>query len=207
MSSPASGQAKGKRRGHSKEYILTPDEVHRVEATARSPREKLYCRLMARWGLRAGEVAHVCPEWVSYQRGELRIPLMCRCATCVAHGSPWRPKNEASARTIPLHIHTETWEALRVFLTHYSTAGEAQVTRQGVWGLVKRLADRAGVQHRLFPHALRATAATQMADMGLSAEQLARALGWATARHTQPYIRLAAVGIEKAFEGKELRWW
>src|SRR5687768_6297502 len=99
---PAKKPQKPEPRGESREYALSQDDLHRLENAAKSPRERAYIRLLARFGLRAGEAAHFNLSWFSGQRGVLTVPLMCRCETCVATGKPWKPKRKASHRALPL---------------------------------------------------------------------------------------------------------
>lgn len=190
--------------GSSRDDALKPEDLKALEAATSSPREKALVRLMTRFGLRAGEAAHVNLSWISGQRGTLEIPYVCSCARCKESGDRWGPKTEAGARTVPLRAHTETWEAVKIYLTHED---EPWVTRQGVWALVKRVADRGNLLERVYPHALRATAATQLADMGLSADQIALIMGWEDSGMAKPYIQRSGIDAEKALKGKDLEWW
>lgn len=194
------------KRGESREYSLNQDDLRRLEAAARTPREVLYVRLAARWGLRADEIAHFCLDWFSGQRGVLTVPIMCRCEACRATGRPWRAKTDEGHRALPIFKHTETWEAAKKYLTLHPGA-DAQTTRQTVWNTIKRLADRAGLFQRVFPHALRATAATQFASMGFNELQLCRAMGWSDLRSATPYIRTSSAAVEAGLEGRDLAWW
>lgn len=196
-------------RGESREYALSQPDLHRFEAAARTPRERAYVRFLARWGLRAGEASHVCLDWFSGQRGVLTVPRTCRCAMCNEDSlsGAWRSKNEAANRALPIYKHTESWEAAKIFFTNCPTPAESQVSRQAVWKLVKTVADRAGLLHLVFPHALRATAATQFASMGFNELQLCRVMGWTDLRSAKPYIRTSSATIENALDGKDLRWW
>lgn len=198
---------KSEPRGESREYALNQDDLHRLENAARTPRERAYIRLLARFGMRAGECAHFNLSWFSGQRGVVTVPLMCRCDTCVAAGKPWRPKRKASHRALPIHLHTETWEAVKVFFERHPTIDHVQVSERAVHKLVTRVADRAGLQSKVFPHALRATAGTQFAAMGANELQLCSVMGWNDLRSAKPYLQ-ASPAIATAFlEGAELKWW
>lgn len=196
-------------RGESRHHALSQDELLRLETAARSPRERLYIRLMARWGLRNGECAHFCLAWVSGQRGVLQVPLMCRCPACVASGQPWRPKRKASERALPIAKHTETWEATKIFFERFPAHEDQQVSERAVLKLVHRVADRAGLtlDRRVFAHALRATAATQFAAMGANELQLCRAMGWDDLRSAKPYLKTSGAIVSDFLEGKDLKWW
>lgn len=188
----------------SKDDALTPEQLNRLEAAAEGPRENAYIRLMGRWGLRATEVAHVCPAWVSTQRGHLTIPGRCTCQRCRDDDSTaWTPKTSAGARSLPLHQHTETWEAVKRYLARED---DPWISRQAVWKLVKRVADRALLDTRVYPHALRATAATNFAAMGMNPYQLQHAMGWAQTRSAEPYIRVSGREVDAFLEDKDLDW-
>lgn len=160
---------------------------------------------MSHWGLRATEAAHLVPEWVSTQRGHLKIPGRCTCRTCKeSDESAWTPKTDASNRTLPIHQHEESWAAVKAYV---GAIGHDPVTRQAVWQIVKRVADRANLTQRVYPHALRATAATMFADMGLNEHQLCRILGWGDPRMARPYVQSSGIVAEKALSGRDLEWW
>lgn len=194
-------------RGESREYSLNQPDLLRLEAAAKSPRERASIRLLARFGLRAGELAHFNLSWFSGQRGVLTVPLMCRCDTCQAAGKPWRPKRKASHRSLPIYKHTETWEAVKIFFERHPTIEDVQVSERAVHKLVVKVADRAGLQAKVFPHALRATAATQFAAMGANELQLCSLMGWHDLRSAAPYLQ-GSPAIAAAFlEDAELKWW
>lgn len=162
---------------------------------------------MARWGFRASEASHFCLEWLTGDKGVVTIPKMCRCRVCQERGKPFRAKTVMGNRSLPLFRHVESWEAARIFLERCPTPESAQVTRQAVWTMVKSVARRAGVVDRVFPHALRATAATQLASLGLNEMQLCQAMGWKDLSMARPYVRTAGADLSAALEGKDQRWW
>lgn len=65
---------------------------------------------------------------------------------------------------------------------------------------LKRIAKRAGLTKKVYPHALRSTAAMMFANAGLSAQGLCEIMGWEDLRTAQAYItrsgRTAAKEIE-----------
>lgn len=191
-------------RRRARDDILTPDELARLQHHAESTREQAWVLLMSKWGLRASEAAHVNPKWVSTQNGTLTIPARCRCPTC-KDGDAWDPKTTAGARTLPLQDHDpETWTAVLAYVQDYS---HDPCSRQAVGKAVKRVADRALIEARIYPHALRATAAQQLADAGLTAHQLCRILGWKDARSARPYVDASKASVERALEDTRAPWW
>jgi integrase len=184
--------------------VLTPDELTQLQDAADSTRERAWLLLTSKWGLRASEAAHVNPAWVSTQQGTLTIPSRCRCPTC-QDGDAWDPKTNAGARTLPLMDHDpETWAAVLAYVQDY---GHDPCSRQAVGKAVNRLADRALLEANVYPHALRATAAQQLADAGLTAHRLCRVLGWKDARSARPCVDASRAQVDRALEDAIDPWW
>lgn len=192
-------------RRRARDDILTPNELARFQDHAESTREQAWILLMSRWGLRASEAAHVNPAWVSTQQGTLTIPSRCRCPSCRDANEAWDPKTPAGQRTLPLRDHDpQTWAAVLAYLQEY---GHDPCSRQAVGQAVKRVADRALIEARVYPHALRATAAQQFADAGLSEHRLCKILGWADARSARPYVDASRAQVDRALEDHPDPWW
>jgi site-specific recombinase XerD len=69
------------------------------------------------------------------------------------------------------------------------------------------MAKRAGLTRPIYPHALRATAAYQLAEAGLSAQALRQLMGWSDLRTAQAYIDAAGVAAQIELEEKAGRLW
>ncbi len=68
-----------------------------------------------------------------------------------------------------------------------------RLTRQGVWGIVRKQARRAGIeQSRVSPHVLRHSAATHMVEGGADLRTVQELLGHASVSTTQVYTRVSA---------------
>jgi integrase/recombinase XerD len=66
-----------------------------------------------------------------------------------------------------------------------------RLTRQGLWGIVRKAAERAGVPpDRVSPHVLRHSAATHMVERGADLRSVQQMLGHATITTTQVYTRV-----------------
>ena len=66
-----------------------------------------------------------------------------------------------------------------------------RLTRQGIWGIVRKAASRAGVPaDRVSPHVLRHSAATHMVERGADLRSVQQLLGHATITTTQVYTRV-----------------
>ena len=68
----------------------------------------------------------------------------------------------------------------------------ARLTRQGVWGIVRKAADRAGIaRDKVSPHVLRHSAATHMVEGGADLRTIQEMLGHANISTTQVYTRVS----------------
>ena len=66
-----------------------------------------------------------------------------------------------------------------------------RLTRQGLWGIVRKAATRAGIPaDRVSPHVLRHSAATHMVERGADLRSVQQMLGHATITTTQVYTRV-----------------
>jgi integrase/recombinase XerD len=73
----------------------------------------------------------------------------------------------------------------------FLNARGGRLTRQGVWGIVRKSAQRAGInQARVSPHVLRHSAATHMVEGGADLRTVQEMLGHANISTTQVYTRV-----------------
>ncbi len=73
----------------------------------------------------------------------------------------------------------------------FLNARGGRLTRQGLWGIVRRTADTAGISaDRVSPHVLRHSAATHMVERGADLRSVQQLLGHATISTTQVYTRV-----------------
>lgn len=168
-----------------------------------------------RLGMRAGEIAHISEEWVDWERSLIEIPKHTPCESGV-HGGPcgyckqqarqaagndealsydealeqrWQPKTENSVRAIPFDFAADVEAVVSAFFSEFD---EFEQSRAAVNRRVDRVLDAAGMDRdELYPHALRATAASWHAYRGLSAAPLQSMFGWNQLTTAQKYIRLS----------------
>lgn len=177
----------------------------------------LQCRFVVlvagRLGMRAGEIAHMKADWVDWRRSLIDIPRHqpCQdgrdgshCGYCTRkarqktrHGdeptlgeakrSMWSPKTKAAAREIPLDAAPRAEIVIEQFFERF---GEWPHTRQSINRRVNRAAEMAdGVDaESVYPHALRATAASRFSASGLDVFALKSVMGWSCLSTAQCYI-------------------
>jgi len=192
------------------------------------PTFSLQCRfvilLAGRLGLRAGEIAHCRESWIDWEREMLEIPRYepCHagedggvCGYCrkrardavradtyedmdAALAHRWEPKTENSARAVPFSHSDRVRDILETFFDRSDTypASRISINRR-----VNRAAEAAGLNtEHVYPHALRATAATQMAVDGVSPAALQAIFGWADLSTAVKYVRASGEQARRALE-------
>lgn len=174
---------------------------------------KFIVLVAGRLGMRAGEIAHMKAEWVNWRRNMITIPYYeectkgrdgCLCGYCeqkaaqkVAHDSDltieqarasmWSPKTDAGAREIPIDATPRAEMVIEDFFDRFD---EWPVSRQAINRRVNRAAEEAsGIEvEAVYPHALRATAASYWAANGLDVFALKAMMGWAQLSTAKVYV-------------------
>lgn len=174
-----------------------------------------------RLGMRAGELCHLTPEWINEERSRVEIPAHDPCtkadrdtvcgyctkqAASAAEIDPdlnfldaladrWEPKTKHAIRAIPYDYNEE----LAARFEHLVGETGYARSRVSVNRRVDRVAEAAGMsRYDLYPHALRATAATHHAYRGLPATALQSLMGWADISVANKYVRLTGEQTAKA---------
>lgn len=175
---------------------------------------RFICLLCGRLGLRAGEIAHFQTSWIDWNRKLIRIPKHepCACGYCqrqarqeAAHtdqltesdtlASRWHPKTVASARSIPFDLSLRTELCIERFANRYDDFPRSRST---VNRRVKEAAEQANLTGRIYPHCLRATAASHHAYKGVAPVPLQALMGWSNLATAQKYIRISGTATADA---------
>lgn len=186
------------------------------------------CRLIlllgGRLGMRAGEITHLRDDWIDWERELIRIPAWdpCDhgkddgiCGYCkkaarqrvrkntdvkldAALEERWNPKTRHSVRTIPFGFDERIADVLVEFFFHRDNYPRS---RCSINRRVNRVCEEAGYDpDSLYPHALRASAATYHAYQGLPVAALQSMFGWADLATAQKYVRLSGGATQQALE-------
>lgn len=172
--------------------------------------------VMGRLGLRAGEVAHIKEEWVDWRNRMIEIPAheSCTCGYCKQqleqkkdHSSEeitedlsdlyWTPKGEKGVRAVPFDFSPRITVAIERF---FERKDEFEWSRKTINRRVTEAARAApGLDpDSVYPHALRATAASYHAGRGLGPIPLQAFMGWSDMQTAQLYIRLTGEHTARA---------
>lgn len=198
MTTPQRNHTATQRR-HSRDDHLTKDELESLFKACENIEEKLLVCGLGQLGLRVGELAHLNKAWLDFQDDRLTIPssMECNCRECQQRGGLWRVKTPAGARSISFRHFPTTREVLKSYFGAFDEVGRS---RRALQLKLKRIAKRTDLTKKIYPHALRSTAAMMFANAGLSAQGLCEIMGWEDLRTAQAYIarsgRTAAREIE-----------
>lgn len=93
----------------------------------------------------------------------------------------------------------ETWrvrdDQVAVFLNHRG----GRISRQGIWGVVRKHGLTAGISDRLTPHVLRHSCATHMLDHGADIRTVQEMLGHSSISTTQLYTKVSTDLLVRAY--------
>jgi len=185
----------------------------------------MYC-CMGVFGMRVSEMCHIQLDWLDVSEPGfecIRIPsrMQCNCYDCTHTGSKkraesgkgvWYAKTKSSARVIPGRLNIEVFWFIHTFLKDaktdmeiYHREDQVPRARRHVWEVVKRLGKEAGTKKTVFPHALRATAATRFAQRpDITASELMTIMGWSRIETANEYIKMRGRELMKRFTPSEL---
>lgn len=175
---------------------------------------RVSCLLGARLGLRAGEIAHLQTAWIDWNRKPFQSPQHdpCACGHCErqarqeashnddlkeadAVAARWHPKTVASARSLPFDLSLRIELCLERFADRYD---EFPRSRSSINRRAQAAADEAGLSGRVYPHCLRATAASRHAYKGVAPVPLQALMGWSGLATAQKYIRISGTATADA---------
>lgn len=194
------GKSTNAQRRRSRDDYLTKRELEQLFKACQDIEEKLLVCTAGQLGMRIGEIAHLKKSWLDFQDDRVHIPaqMECDCFECRTQRGTWGPKTQAGVRAIPFKHFPVTREVLKAYFGAYDQLGKS---RRALQLKLKRIAQRAGLTKKVYPHALRSTAAMMFANAGLSAQALCEVMGWEDLRTAQAYIarsgRTAAKEIEE----------
>lgn len=203
----APGDTQGVANTHAIERMTSPDEVARLLATvaedisAQGVRDRALIAAIAMLGMRVGEVAQLDLADVDTAGKRLR--------SRPRRNAPWlalrAPADAILARYLSdgrPHLQVDPDEPA-LFLNHRGK----RITRQGIWLIIKRHVEAAGIAGEVTPQTLRRTWLQGEIDRGLSPQAYAERAGTSPARSKRDYKRAAqsATGASIVVDGVPYR--
>ena len=111
----------------------------------------------------------------------------------------WNPKTENSVRAIPFDFDIRAQMCIEEFADRYDGFPRSRAT---VNRRINRAADAAGIEERVYPHALRATSASFHASRDVSPYSLMSIMGWNDIQTARSYIRASDETAAKEIRSK-----
>lgn len=141
------------------------------------------CQRQAFWKLRRGKKQRTA-KWYSKKQTEFyqlrnkgELPKL---------DSYWMPKSKSGSRVIPI-LNNEYKRELKIW---FKTHDKVDINPLKIYAMVKRVGKLAfGPEKIIYPHVLRATAATILANNSLSERNLTLFFGWKDSNSAKPYIK------------------
>jgi len=172
---------------------LTLEEVERLLAapdasTLRGLRDRTMLEVLYATGLRVSEL-------VNLQRGDVNLRM--GFVRCVGKGN--------KERIVPLGKIAIGW------VQHYLDSRgdslpclfpglkQSALTRAAFWGLIKRLAKKAGIMKDISPHTLRHSFATHLLERGADLRAIQEMLGHSSITTTQIYTHVSADFLREVY--------
>jgi integrase len=171
-------------------FLTDPDAAKLMRAAANAdPTRRLVVEMLARTGLRVGELCDLARDAVVFinDRHWLRVPVG------KLHNDRYIPLHPQLVELIDTHHADRDDDIDRLIIWNDGPMNRHQITR-----IVNRIANTAGIGH-IHPHQLRHTLATQAINRGMSLEALAAMLGHKTLRMTLVYARIADRTVADAY--------
>jgi len=160
---------------HSKENVLNKTERESLINTCKSEKEKLVIAGLLYTGMRAGEFAQFNISWISWQDQKITIPR---------EQGDWKPKTSSGAREIPLMNKARSY-----FFAWFDKYNKVGLTRTSIFRIVRQVAKRTNLKKKVYPHSLRATFASMMAERGLAPADIQMIMGWSKLETANNYVK------------------
>jgi site-specific recombinase XerD len=159
-------------------------------AAEAEPTRRLVIEMLARTGLRVGELCELTADAVVFMSGRhwLRVPVG------KLHNDRYVPLHAQLVELLDAHQTGRVDDLDRLIRWNGGELNRHQVAR-----MLNRVAKAAGIGH-VHPHQLRHTLATQAINRGMSLEAIAAMLGHKTLRMTLVYARIADQTVADAYD-------
>jgi site-specific recombinase XerD len=196
-------------KGHKVVENIPPEEVvKKVLQAAKTLPEKLLVYGLIYTGMRIGELVHMRKNWLRWNLNPPRIFIpyrqSCSCRHCVKARykrnkktgdavlvkpeNTWQAKTEKAKRAVV--VPPGLTPILKEFFVKHQSVMEVIPYREIAWYMLKRIAKRARVSWRLFPHLLRGVFASKLATQGVDVYRLKSKMGWKNFDMAMKYVEI-----------------
>lgn len=111
----------------------------------------------------------------------------------------WSPKTSQASRSIPYDFDVRLQIVIERFKDEYSIFPKSKST---INRLVNKAHEQSKIKRRIYPHCLRATAATTMASRNISPHALMAIMGWSDLDTARTYISASEESAAKEIRSK-----
>jgi integrase/recombinase XerD len=181
--------------------VLAPDEVVRIldappadDPSGIGVRDRAILELLYGCGLRVSELVGLDTDRVDLPHQQLRV---------IGKGNKERRVPMGDEARERLHRYRigpwATWTAGRPTPAVFVGRRGRRMSREAVWGLVKRWATAAGVEERVTPHTFRHSFATHLLEGGADLRVVQALLGHASISTTQLYTHLTGERVREVY--------
>jgi len=172
--------------------VLAVSDVLKLLAAARTPRERVVAELLYGSGIRKAELLGL--DLADLDLGGLRALIRGKGGR--ERYQPLSPQAVAAIREwLPLRTVVLGRRRLDALLV----TREGRMGRQTVLNLVHQLADRAGLDRRVYPHLLRHCFATHLLEGGANLREVQELMGHANLSTTGIYTHVSRGAADAAF--------
>ncbi|MDN5311399.1 MAG: integrase/recombinase XerD [Thermoanaerobacteraceae bacterium] len=158
-------------------------------------RDKTMLELLYATGIRVSELILIKVEDLNVEMGFLR---------CFGKGSKERivPVGSVALKYLDIYINEVRPKFLKeqdngiLFLNHLGKG----LTRQGFWKIIRKYAQKAGIEKHITPHTLRHSFATHLLENGADLRSVQEMLGHADISTTQIYTHITRSKIKEVYD-------
>ncbi|MFC1595687.1 site-specific tyrosine recombinase XerD [Candidatus Margulisiibacteriota bacterium] len=175
------------RRGRSLPKAITGDEIMTLIRSAANKRDRAMLETLYATGIRISELVDLKVTSLRLDEGYIRV---------FGKGAKERivPLGKSTAQTLRLYIEEYAvcdW----LFVNHH----HRQLTRQGVWGIIKNYAKKSGIEKNISPHTFRHSFATHLLENGADLRVVQEMLGHVDIATTQIYTSVSREKLRRVY--------
>jgi site-specific recombinase XerD len=161
--------------------ILTIEQIQELFTTSKTLREQVVLHCLYSLGLRLSEVSNIELEDIDREK---KILLVKKSKTKKQRQVPM---NSNSLQVLVAYIEQER----PIDKGNKLIQGlKGDVTSDGIYQILKKLAQRTSLKKRIYPHLLRHSISSHLLSRGMDLEQISKFLGHSSVESTQRYTHL-----------------